>query len=129
MRQRRYKKMFRIPTIVVLAFLVLAVGLVFAPTAQSAPVEEPPAGASVNKVVFDATYDAASEAYSLGGFSYEQLKAWGAPALNKNFMDALKLLGDAYVRVDGVGVELELSGTDVAYVDWDPASRLAMFDL
>lgn len=109
----------------VLVVSIILAGIIQPGVAQAQPLEEQD---YPNKVYLDVAYDPASKTYSIGGFSANQLKMFGAPKLPSGVWNVLNRFEEVTLMMNNEAISLLAEGEKLADIKWDKNSRQSLYD-
>jgi hypothetical protein len=84
---------------------------------------------SVNQLFVDVTFNPATKAYSIGGFSQAQLEQIGMPALPESVLAMLGNFAQVTLKVTGGTLEVLTDEAKLATLDWNKDSRQWLYGM
>lgn len=109
--------------------LILVLGISLMQHNRSAVADIPAQEGPVNRIFIDVTYDPNTETYSLGGFSSDELKQFGAPEFQPEIWQVLSALDSVTLKLAGEELNLVTDEAQVATVAWDANSRELLYGM
>lgn len=107
--------------------LVLGIVMVQQPplaTAEIAKQEDP-----ANLVHIDITYDPGTKTYSMGGFSAEELRQFGAPQFPDEIWQVVGMLDGATLKIQDDMIDIFTDDQPLFSLAWDEPSREILYSL
>lgn len=109
--------------------VILVLGISVMQHTRSAVADIPMQEGPVNRIYIDVTYDPNTETYSLGGFSSEELKQFGAPEFQPELWQILSALDSVTLKLANEELNLVTDEAQVATIAWDQASRELLYGM
>ena len=109
--------------------LVLVFGISLMQHTPSAIADVPLQTDLSNVVHIDVTYDPASQTFSAGGFSSEELKQFGVPALPDEIWALLTVFDDLSLKIIGDEIQLMTNESPLFSMAFDENARTFVYDM
>jgi len=109
--------------------LVLVFGISLMQHTPSAIADVPLQTDLSNVVHIDVTYDPASQTFSAGGFSSEELKQFGVPALPDEIWALLTVFDDLSLKIIGDEIQLMTNESPLFSMTFDENARTFVYDM